>query len=140
MALELSIALLAAPETTPAVLFGLYDVLISVGAVYPDMTARQVGKPLLDVQIVAVEAQPFRCFGNTLIEPHAEIGRLDRVDAAVACDMYTPIDTAPRGRYAMEIAWLRRMHAQGALIGSVCSGSLVLAEAGLLDGCQCAGH
>ena len=134
------IALVAAPETTPSVLFGLYDVLISVGVVYPDMTGRQAGEPLLDVQIVAADAQPFRCFGNILIEPHAAIGSLDRVDAAVVCDMYTPIDTAPRGRYAAEIDWLRRMHTRGALIASVCSGSLVLAEAGLLDGRQCAGH
>jgi transcriptional regulator GlxA family with amidase domain len=134
------IALLAAPETTPSVLFGLYDVLASVGAGYADMTGRPVGEPLLDIRIVAAEAQPFRCFGNILIEPHTAIGDLDRVDAAVVCDMYTPIDTAPRGRYGAEIAWLRRMHAQGALIGSVCSGSLVLAEAGLLDGRQCAGH
>lgn len=84
-------------------LFGLYDVLISVGVVYPDMTNRQVGEPLLDIQIVAADAQPFRCFGNILIEPHAAIGSLDRVDAAVVCDMYTPIDTAPRGRYGPEI-------------------------------------
>jgi transcriptional regulator GlxA family with amidase domain len=140
MALKLRIALLAAPETTPSLRFGLYDVRISVGAVYPDMTGRQVGEPLLDVQIVAADAQPFRRFGNILIEPHAAIGSLDRVDAAVVCDMYTPIDTAPRGRYATEIEWLRRMHTQGALIASVCSGSLVLAEAGLLDGRQCAGH
>ena len=109
------IALLAAPETTPSVLVGLYDVLASVGAGYADMTGRQVGAPLLDIRIVAADAQPFRCFGNILIEPHAAIGSLDRVDAAVVCDMYTPIDTAPRGRYGAEIAWLQRMHAQGAL-------------------------
>jgi transcriptional regulator GlxA family with amidase domain len=134
------IALLAAPESTPSVLFGLYDVLMSVGTVYPDMTTGQLGEALLDVRIVAAQMQPFRCFGNILIEPHSEIGNLAKVDAAVVCDMYTPINTAPRGRYRLEIDWLRRMHAQGALIASVCSGSLVLAEAGLLDGRQCAGH
>ncbi|MFH7042443.1 GlxA family transcriptional regulator [Paucibacter sp. JuS9] len=134
------IALLAAPETTPSVLFGLYDVLISVGAVYPDMVGGQVGEALLDVQIVAAVAQPFRCFGNILIEPHAAIGSHSEVDAVIVCDMYTPTDRAPHGRYGPEIAWLQRMHAQGALVASVCSGSLVLAEAGLLDGRSCAGH
>ena len=134
------IALVAAPETTPSVLFGLYDVLTSVGMVYPDMTTGQPGEGLLDVRIVAAAAEPFRCFGNILIEPHAAIGDLAQVDAAVVCDMYTPIDTAPHGRYRSEIEWLKKMHAQGTLIASVCSGSLVLAEAGLLDGRQCAGH
>ena len=134
------IALLAAPESTPSVVFGLYDVLMSVGTVYPDMTTGEIGAALLDVRIVAAEAKPFRCFGSILIEPHAPISDLAKVDAAVVCDMYTRIDAAPRGRYRSEIDWLRRIHAQGALVASVCSGSLVLAEAGLLDGRQCAGH
>jgi hypothetical protein len=33
------IVLLAAPETSASVLYGLYDVLLSVGAVYSDMIA-----------------------------------------------------------------------------------------------------
>ena len=37
-------------------------------------------------------------------------------------------------------AWLRRMHAQGAGIGGLCTAAWVLAEAGLLDGKRCAIH
>jgi putative intracellular protease/amidase len=134
------VALLAAPKTTPSVLFGLYDVLLSAGAVYPDMTVGEPGDALLDVMIVSASAEPFRCFGNVLIEPHAALSEVERVNVAVVCDMYTPIDTPPRGQYLQEIAWLKSMHAAGALISSVCSGSLVLAEAGLLDGQPCATH
>jgi len=134
------IALLAAPETSASVLYGLYDVLLSVGPSWPDMTAAAPGDALLEVLIVAASGEPFRCFGNILIEPRAAVRDVDRVDAVVVCDMYTPIDTAPRGRYAVEIDWLRRMHAQGALLATVCTGSLMLAEAGLLDGRSCAGH
>jgi transcriptional regulator GlxA family with amidase domain len=134
------VALLAAPESTPSVLYGLYDVLASVGTAYPDMTTGKAGEPLLDVRIVAAQGSPFRCFGNVLVEPHAGIGDLGQVDAVVVCDMYTPVDVAPRGKYGPEIDWLRRMHARGALVASVCSGSLVLAEAGLLEGRHCAGH
>jgi transcriptional regulator GlxA family with amidase domain len=54
--------------------------------------------------------------------------------------MYTPIDTPPRGRYEREIDWLKRMYAKGAILSSVCSGSLVLAETGLLDGQETSGH
>ena len=121
-------------------LYGLYDVLLSVGAVYPDMTTGEPGDALLDVRIVSAGGEPFRCFGEILVEPHAAIDDLAAVDVAIVCDMYTPIDPPPRGRYPREIDWLRRMHDGGALIASACTGSLMLAEAGLLDGRQAACH
>ena len=134
------ILLLAAEETSPSVLYGLYDVLYSVGAVYPDMTVGEPGPEALDVRIVAASSAPFRCIGNVVVEPHASIEEIDQADAVIVCDMYTPINTPPRGKYPSEMAWLRTMHAAGALICSVCSGSLVLAEAGLLEGRNAAGH
>jgi len=134
------VALLAAPETTPSVLFGLYDVLLSVGAVYPDMTLGQPGDSLLNVLIVAASKEPFRCFGNVLVEPHAALVDVQHADAIVVCDMYTPIDAPPHGRYPQEINWLKQQHDRQALLCSVCSGSLLLAEGGLLDGEACAAH
>jgi len=135
-----SIALLVAPETSASVLYGLYDVLTTVGPMWPDMTAAQPGDELLDVRIVAASGEPLRCFGNIVVEPHAALEYVDLVDAVVVCDMYTPIGTPPHGKYAAETAWLRRMHERGALVASVCTGSLLLAEAGLLDGRTCACH
>ena len=134
------IALIAVPETSASVLYGLYDVLHSVGAVYPDMVIGTPGDALLDVIIVAATKAPFRGVGGILVEPHAACDEVLEVDAAIVCDIYTPIGLALRGRFVDEIAWLQRIHAAGALVGSVCTGSLLLAEAGLLDGQQCAGH
>lgn len=134
------IALLAAPETSASVLYGLYDILLSVGPMWPDMTAAEPGDSLLDVVIVAASADPFRCFGEILIEPHAAFDDVPTVDAVVVCDMYTPIDTPPRGRFGAESSWIRSVHDGGALIASVCTGSLLLAESGLLDERSCAGH
>jgi transcriptional regulator GlxA family with amidase domain len=134
------IVLLAAAETSASVLYGLYDVLLSVGPMWPDMLAAETAENLLDVSIVAASKEPFRCFGNILIEPHAALSEVSNVDAVIVCDLYTPIDTAPRGRYPAEVEWLRQMHARGALVATVCTGSLLLAESGLLDGRSCAGH
>ncbi len=134
------VVLFAAPETSAAVLYGLYDVLGSVGSAWPDMTSATPGDPLLDVRIVAATAEPFRCYGGVRIEPHAAIADVHDADAVIVCDMFTPIDAPPRGRYAVESVWLRAMRERGALIASVCAGSLLLAESGLLDGRSCAGH
>jgi transcriptional regulator GlxA family with amidase domain len=132
--------LLAAPETSPSVLYGLLDVLVSVGVIYREVTEGAPGMPVFDVRIAAARPEPFRCYGRVLVEPDAAIDDIDAADVVIVCDMSQPIDRPPRDLYARESAWLRRMHDQGALIASVCSGSLVLAEAGLLDGLEAAGH
>lgn len=104
------------------------------------MTTGEAGDVLLDVSIVAASAEPFRCTGGILVEPHRALADVEAVDVAVICDTYTSIDEPPTGRYGIEINWLRGLHAQGALIASVCTGSVLLAESGLLDGRSSAGH
>ena len=134
------VCLLASADTSPSVLYGLFDVLSTVGAIYTEMTTGEPGQELLDVQIVAAAGDPFRCYGNVMVEPHAAIDELEETNVAIVCDMYQPIHTPPRGRYRREIDWIKRMHANGAIVASVCTGSLILAEAGLLDGLEAAGH
>ena len=121
-------------------LYGLYDVLSTAGAVYSEMVSAAPGEKTLDVRIVSTTREPFRCFGGIMIEPHATIGEVPESEVVIVCDMYVPIDVPPRGRYSAEIDWLRCMYAKGAILGSVCSGSLVLAEAGLLDDQEASGH
>jgi transcriptional regulator GlxA family with amidase domain len=99
-----------------------------------------MGNLLFDVKIVAATKTPFRCFGNVLLEPAAGIDEIDFADIVIVCDMFQPIDATPCGRYPDEIKWLKRMHSAGALLGSVCTGSLALAETGLLDGHDSATH
>ena len=72
------IILFAAPETSAAVLYGLYDVLGSVGLAWPDVTSATSGDRLLDVRIVAATSEPFRCYGGVRIEPHERHRRRDR--------------------------------------------------------------
>lgn len=135
-----SVVLLAAPETSASVLYGLYDVLQSVGSVYSDMVTGTPGDGLLDVRIASADGKPFHCLGNIPVEPAASIDQLGKPEAIIVCDLYTSIYDVPRGRYPREVAWLRQSHASGALLTSVCSGSLLLAEAGLLDGHEATAH
>jgi transcriptional regulator GlxA family with amidase domain len=134
------VCLLTVPESSPSVLYGLVDVLGSAGTVYPEMLAGQPGHPMFDLKIVAATSAPFRCFGNVLVEPALGIDDVPQTEVAVVCDMYQPIDSSPHGRYPRETEWLRRVHQRGALVTSVCTGSLLLAAAGLLDGLEAATH
>jgi transcriptional regulator GlxA family with amidase domain len=135
-----TIVLLAAESTSPSVLYGLFDVLYSVGAVFLDMTVAKPGPESMQVKIASKDGRPFRCFGGIAVDPHAAIADIHSADAVVVCDMYSPINKAPIGQYPEFTPWLLAMHRQGALIASVCSGALVLAEVGLLKGRETAAH
>jgi len=135
-----TICLLASRETAPSVLFGLYDVLSGAGNAFDEVVSGEAGTPVLDVRIVAATRAPFRCIWDVLVEPACAIDDVAQTDAAVVCDMYVPVTESPRNRYQAEARWIRRMYESGAIVSSVCSGSLVLADSGLLDGLQTASH
>jgi transcriptional regulator GlxA family with amidase domain len=49
-------------------------------------------------------------------------------------------DEALSGRFAAEIEWLQQRYRAGATVASACSGTMLLAEAGLLDGQEATTH
>ena len=104
------------------------------------MTGAEAADPLLDVSIVAATGGPVPLLRQHPRRATCRLSDIDDLDAVIVCDMYTPIDTPPHGQFGVEIDWLRRMRETGALIASVCTGSLLLAEAGLLDGRSVRGH
>jgi transcriptional regulator GlxA family with amidase domain len=55
-------------------------------------------------------------------------------------DLAVGRDEDTRNRWPDVADWLRRQHAQGALVCSVCTGSLILADSGLLDGEEATCH
>jgi len=134
------IDLLALDESTPAPLYGLFEVLASVG-VWETLTGEPAPAPPVAPRIVARQRGVFESVVAGLrIEAHAALA--DATDAAVVIvsDVSLPLDSDPRGRWPAETAWLRERFAAGAIVCSVCTGSLVLAEAGLLDDQEATSH
>jgi transcriptional regulator GlxA family with amidase domain len=134
------ICLLTSPDTTASVLYGLYDVLGNVGPDYEELLGGSVTDSMLEVRIVARTTDPFVCLSGIPVQPQASLDDIERADVVVACDMYTPIDQSPLGKYTPEVQWLKRMHARDALLCSVCSGATLLAETGLLNGYEVSSH
>jgi AraC family transcriptional regulator, glycine betaine-responsive activator len=73
---------------------------------------------------------------GTAVAVDGALASCEPVDAVVVCAGINAYDHLDAGVAAQ----LRRLSRQGCLIGSVCSGSIVLAHAGLLDGRRCTGH
>ncbi len=136
----LKVDILAAPETAGSILYGLYDVLMLPGAAWPRVVLGEPGEPLIRVRIVARTKKTFGCRGGVPVSPHAVLN--DAGDADVICvpSMTVPLDQCPYGWFADEVAWLKGRYRAGATIATVCSGALLLAEAGLLDGEEATAH
>ncbi|QIG46733.1 helix-turn-helix domain-containing protein [Nordella sp. HKS 07] len=136
----LRISLLALPETTPAAVYGLYEVLSSVGSIWDRLTGQETKVRRIAPAIVAPRKQTFNCAIGTPITPHASLTEARDSDVVIVTDLALPLaDDAP-ARWADTMAWLTDMSAAGATICSVCTGSILLAEAGLLDGKDAASH
>lgn len=134
------IHLLALPETTPATLHGLYEVFVSVGVAWNEIAAQASEAPRFSTRIVARSAAPFRSPFGVPIAPDAGLDQAGPADVVIVTDLALASGQDPRGGWREEAAWLREQFDEGATVCSVCTGSVLLAEAGLLDGREATTH
>jgi transcriptional regulator GlxA family with amidase domain len=131
---RISVSLLAVPEISTGVLNGLYEVFMFVGTGWEMLTGWPAGSRRFSPHVVAESREPFRNSAGLPVAPVLTFAEAKRADIVIVGDLAIGRDEDTRGRWPAAAAWLRAQHAQGALVCSVCTGSLLLAEAGLLDG------
>ncbi len=136
----IDIALLALPQTTPTSLNGLYEVFAAVGVAWAQLTGRETGVRRIMPRIVARETTPFASPVGLPIAPQATLADVQQCDVVIVSDLALETGLPPLRSWDAERAWLRERFEEGALIGSVCTGSLLLAASGLLDGEEATTH
>lgn len=135
----IKVSLLAIPDGTISTLTGMYDALNCfslLGSFEPSVPAENP----FQSEIVARTGAVTQTASGVPVTPHRSIDAVDRADIVIIPSMLVEGGDWIPGRYPEEVAWLERMHAQGALICSACSGVLLLAETGLLDGREATIH
>lgn len=134
------VAILAMPETTPTAMYGMYEILASVGVVWPQVMGEGAVSPRFDVDLVAVNDQPFRTMAGVPVTPGSSVQSDERFDVIIVTDIDIRPDCDPREAWPEIAAWLSRQYEKGATICSVCTGAVLLARAGLLDGIEATTH
>jgi transcriptional regulator GlxA family with amidase domain len=129
-----SAAILAFPEATASVLYGLSDLFHSAGRDWELIVTGTPGVPLIRPQIVAAEAGPFRIANGVTVVPDALLSAVPDPELICVPELLVAPSEPLSGRFEREIEWLRTCYARGATVAAACSGSLLLAEAGLLEG------
>lgn len=127
----LHVSLVTVPEAMVSTLGGLYDVLNS----FPVISGliRTLPRGPFRAELVTPSAGPVMTASGWPIQGRS-IAELAQTDIVIVPSLMPENGEWEPGRYPEMVAWLERMHASGALLCSACTGVLLLAETGLLDG------
>jgi transcriptional regulator GlxA family with amidase domain len=127
---SLNVSVVALPDTGVATMFGVYDVLNSLGLMG---IAGSAAAPPFRTEIVGHTAGSLLGVSGVPVPVARGIGDIDTTDIVVVPSIVLGPDGWQTGRYPQLVEWAARMHDQGALLCSACSGIFLLAETGLFD-------
>lgn len=134
-----SVALLAMPGVTAATLYGFHDFFCGVHRDWSMVHGGHAESPFRSM-IVSRDGRPLEGANGVPIVPSASFDSCGSPDIVCVTDIAVPPGEPLGGIYDAEIEWLRTCHAHGALLASSCSGAVLLASTGLLEGLDATSH
>lgn len=97
------------------------------------------GTPVFDVVTASLDGRAVRTLRGQTLQAEAALGDIAHTDLVLIPGfLFTLREALPGfGRYA---GWLRRQHAHGAVLATMCTATFLLAEAGMLCGARATTH
>ena len=125
------------PQRIGLVLVPNFSMIAFTGAVETMRLAnRSSGRRLYEWRLLSGDGRPVTASNGIALQPDGDLESANGLSTVVVC---SGVDVQ-RFTDKPTFSWLRRMARKGADIGALCTGSLILARAGLLDGYRCTIH
>ncbi|WP_440636508.1 GlxA family transcriptional regulator [Bradyrhizobium sp. PUT101] len=126
-------------ECDPSIIYGVFDTLWSAGRIWDGVKG---GTPegLFEPRLVGAAPGPITLITGVSILPQDVADHVESTDIVFVPNVIVATETGTAVLDRRLIAWIRQMHEAGAQMYGSCGGSLVLAEAGLLDGYEATTH
>lgn len=137
---DIRISLIAIPEISAAVLYSLQEVFLSVGNTWQMVTGTPAYAPQFSVCIVGKSRKLLRTNLGVPIRPDKTFNDNHATDVIIVSDISLEPDVEIQGRWPEAITWIQDKYGKGAIVCSVCTGSLLLAEADLLNNLEATTH
>jgi len=136
----LKVAIVGVPEVTASTLYGMFDLFSSPGRDFQFITTGEPGPQAMQPMIVARTPDAFAAANGVPIKPHHDFSNCPQPDIVCIPDFFVNPGDSVAGQYAEEAKLLAEVHGRGAILGSACSGAVLLGEAGLLANCEATIH
>lgn len=137
---SIRVAILAFPETSASVLYGMYDLFMCAGRDWGWLVDGKPGAQLISPAVVSTSGAPFNAGNGIRITPDASLDAFPEADVICVPDLLIPPGEPLAGRFPAEIAYLQEAYERGAIVATACSSAMLLAEAGLLNGNEATTH
>ena len=134
------VALLGTPDASAATIFGFFDVLSGTRRDWQLLHGHEPEPSPFRPLVVTRDGQPFVAGNGVRITPDASFADCPTPDIACITDLMLPPGAEVDGLYDEEVRWLRQVWDAGGTLCSSCSGALLLARTGLLDGHDATSH
>ena len=134
------VMIVAVPETAGSALYGMLDVLLAAGNIWQSLARTGLEQTLFRVRIVSPIAESFTCGNGIPVVPDCSVADNPGAGILILPELWLGPDEDIHGRYPELMDWIRRKYKEGSTLYSACSGSVMLAETGLLDGCEATSH
>lgn len=135
----LHVSLVAVPEAAMSTLVGIYDVLNAFGLLAKTDPAIPEAPPFT-VDIVSTAPGDLALVSGLPLRVGRAVADIDATDIVLVPSVVLGPNGWEQGRYPELVDFATRMHEQGALLCSACSGIFLLAETGLFDGHRATVH
>lgn len=138
--MPVDVMIVAVPETAGSTLYGMIDVLSAAGNIWQTLLRTRDAQKLFRVRVVSTTDRMFTCGNGIPVNPDYSITDAPSAKIIILPELWLGPDEALHGRHGDLIEWVRQQYMAGATLYSACSGAVMLAETGLLDGCHATSH
>jgi len=132
--------IVAVPETAGSALYGMIDVLGATGNLWQQLVGIEPRQRFIRPKIVSPSRSLFTCGNRIPVVPDIGVDEDPDAEIVILPELWLAPDDNMNGRYPQLLDWIRRRYRGGSTIYSACSGSVMLAATGLLNGKEATSH